>query len=92
MKDIKFDHVTLLGAWSPHSGNNGGFRLGWSSSKGFGTITFILRGGRLVNGEGPEIEDAVIECDNEMEDRDFIKAALCHFVDNVKLLDPVGDE
>lgn len=54
----------------------GGFILEWQAEKiGFGQITFYVKNKQLL-------------CDTECMGRDFVKAAMLHFLENSVIYDP----
>jgi hypothetical protein len=89
----KFEYVELAAAWgvrdykdTPEHSNWGGFCLRWGAKGvGFGELTFRLKGGKMDEDSG-EIEGAECVCDSEYMGRDFVKDALAHFANTVKIV------
>ena len=72
---MKFHDVQLTETWEAHERNKGGFKLAWSSEKGFGEVSFFVR------------NDGKVVCDNERESPEFIKSLMLALVESSEFKD-----
>ena len=75
-KNYKFKYVNLTDTWGESTADSDcGFELSWAAEGiGFGQLTFVKK-------------DGVAKCHTECMSKEFIRAALNHFLDSIELVD-----